>query len=177
MCKERPAQREELWTSKTLGYDDFMTLPLQTEPRTPCRPAPRRLQRSAGWRATFGLGCAAMLAACGGGGGADTAPVTGISNAQRTAAAQATVTNNTLCSAATLNSYYWEIGDGNGALASGSVGPAGVTADTAMNIASASKWPFAAYVYEKYGDVESHRPFLNFTSGYSNFNNAKGCKA
>jgi CubicO group peptidase (beta-lactamase class C family) len=41
-----------------------------------------------------------------------------------------------------------------------------------MNIASASKWLFAAYVVQKHGDVPANRPYLNFTSGYSNFDNA-----
>lgn len=115
---------------------------------------------------------AALLSACGGGSGpADGQPPANPGLEQRIAAAQATAQSHPLCSTRTLNSFYWEIGDQSGPLASGSVGPERITADTLMNIASASKWPFAAYVVEKHGVVPSLVPFLNFTSGYSNFDN------
>jgi hypothetical protein len=45
-----------------------------------------------------------------------------------------------------------------------------------MSIASASKWPFAAYVVEKYRSSPnflSYIPYLDFTSGYSLFDNSK----
>lgn len=113
-----------------------------------------------------------MLTACGGGTGpSDGQPPANPPLEQRIAAARATAQSHPLCSTQALNSYYWEIGDRTGPLASGSIGPDKVTADTLMNIASASKWPFAAYVIEKYGDVPANVPFLNFTSGYSNFDN------
>ncbi len=118
------------------------------------------------------LGSASLLLAgltlvsCGGGGAGETdAP------SREAAAATATAQSNPLCSVATLGSYYWEIGDRDGVLVSGSMGSAGITADTEMNIASASKWLFAGYVLEKYGDPTRLVPFLNFTSGYSNLNN------
>lgn len=114
---------------------------------------------------------AVCLAACGGSGPSDGQPPANPPLEQRVAAAQATAQSNPLCSTRTLNSYYWEIGDKSGPLASGSIGPEKITADTLMNIASASKWPFAAYVIEKYGDVPPHVPYLNFTSGYSSFDN------
>jgi len=113
-----------------------------------------------------------VVASCGGGSTASAPPASGPSNAERAAAASTTATTNALCSTATLGSFYWEIGDKSGALASGSTGTGGVNADTVMNIASASKWPFAAYVIQRFGDVVANRPFLNFTSGYSNFDNA-----
>lgn len=106
---------------------------------------------------------ALTLASCGGG-GSDSLDGPSI----QAAAATATAQSNPLCSVATLGSYYWEIGDRNGVLVSGSVGAGGISASTVMNIASASKWLFAAYVFEKHGDAPSLVPFLNFTSGYSN---------
>lgn len=113
----------------------------------------------------------ALAATSCGGGSATSAPppTTGVTNAQRAAAATSTANTNPLCSTASLGSYYWEIGDKGGVLVSGSTGNGGITADTLMNIGSASKWPFAAYVIEKYGDLPANVPFLNFTSGYSNF--------
>lgn len=106
-----------------------------------------------------------VLSSCGGGGSDSSAAPSGAA-----AAATATAQSNPLCSVAVLGSYYWEIGDRNGVLVSGSIGTGGVTASTVMNIASSSKWLFAAYVFEKHGDMPSLVPFLNFTSGYSNLN-------
>ncbi len=86
--------------------------------------------------------------------------------------------------------FYWEIGDANGVItdpvtgqtASGSVSPPGVsvpryTRDTDMLIASASKWVYSTYFTEVAGQVSNgvgimpatYVPFLNFTSGYTNF--------
>jgi len=115
-----------------------------------------------------------FVAACGGGGSGSntTPPATGPTNAQRAAAATATANNNARCSSGVLGSYYWEIGDKSGALVSGTVGGGRVTGDTVMNLASGSKWPFAAYAIQKYGDLSANVPFLNFTSGYSNFDNS-----
>ena len=88
------------------------------------------------------LACLA-LASCGGGSDSAVAPPS-----SQAAAATATAQSNPLCSVATLGSYYWEIGDRNGVLVSGSMGAGGVFASTVMNIASASKWLFAGYVFE-----------------------------
>ncbi len=85
-------------------------------------------------------------------------------------AAEATAQTHTSCT--DIAPFYWEIGDVAGVLASGQVG-SGVTAQTPLNIASASKWPFAAYVVQKYGVRDQDIPFLRFTSGYSNFDNAE----
>lgn len=71
--------------------------------------------------------------------------------------------------------FYWEIGDSCGTQASGSVdrhdhsGPPTYDALTVMAIASASKWPFAAYaVQHTQGHLTpSQISMLNFTSGYA----------
>jgi len=88
------------------------------------------------------------------------------------AAAAATAANAALCQA--IAPFYWEIGNVSGAQASGSVGGQYTSTDV-LNIASASKWLFAAYVVEKKAGVlnaSTDVPFLNFTSGYTNFSNA-----
>jgi hypothetical protein len=72
----------------------------------------------------------------------------------------------------TIDSYYWEIGDKDRVLASGSVvGPSkGVyTRTTKMEIASASKWLYGAYVVQTKALTEADKRFLNFTSGYIDF--------
>ena len=89
-----------------------------------------------------------VLAACGGGGGSggSSPPGTGTPDqATRISAAQQTATNNSFCTA--VSPFYYELGDRNGAILSGSIG-ATYTATTQMNIASASKWLFGAYVAE-----------------------------
>lgn len=63
--------------------------------------------------------------------------------------------------------FHWEIGDANGVLAQGTVGT-GVTRETVLQIASASKWIFAAYaVQSKPSDIGWMAPYLNLTSGHS----------
>src|SRR5262249_12791808 len=64
----------------------------------------------------------------------------------RKAAVTQTVASNAACK---LAAFYWEIGDGTGALVSGTVGT-GITADTKMPIASASKLVWGAYVVERF---------------------------
>lgn len=94
--------------------------------------------------------------------------------AARTTAARATAASPTnACS--TIGSFYWEIGDRQGGLASGSVNPAGSSdrydADTVMAIASASKWLYAAYTVQRRAGVLSDEDvkYLTFRSGYTNF--------
>lgn len=116
------------------------------------------------------IACVAV-SGCGGGSSTASAPDT-TPDAQRIAAAKATVAGNPLCSEATLGSYYWEIGDKDGPRVSGSVGTGKIDADTVLAIASASKWLFSAYIVETAGDAAANVPFLHFTSGYSNFDNA-----
>lgn len=100
--------------------------------------------------------------------------VTCVALAARAAAATATATSTTnACSS--LGAFYWELGDRTGALASGSVTPAGsqehYEATTVMPIASASKWLYAAaYVQRRSGNLtDEDIKFLTFRSGYTNF--------
>ncbi len=98
---------------------------------------------------------ALVLAACG---GSDAASIPSGSSGDggagavsldaRRAAVAETISKNPYCSP--LRDFYWEIGDGSGALASGSVGA--TRADTKMPIASASKLVFGAYVVERFKD-------------------------
>jgi len=105
-------------------------------------------------------------------------------------AVQLTIANNVQCN--NLDIFYWEIGDKNGKLASGwggkkqpanatSLQAEGIGAQSAMRIASASKWLFGAYALQREGydnisqqsiTIDGHtiakKRFLNFTSGYDN---------
>jgi hypothetical protein len=118
-----------------------------------------------------------ILAGCGGSGttSAPTPPPPPpapppISDAQRSAAATETANTNPACASSTLGSFYWEIGDADGAKVSGQVGSGAPTASTDMAIASASKWVYATYALQKVGSVRSSDvPYLNFTSGYTDF--------
>jgi hypothetical protein len=99
--------------------------------------------------------------------------------AQRQAAAQATA-QSASNDCQPVRPFYWEVGDGNGALASGSVSGGGLinyTANSQLAIASASKWLYAA-------DVAQHRvgqmtaqdiQFLNFRSGYVGLSVSDSC--
>src|SRR5713226_3640525 len=119
-----------------------------------------------------------VLAGCGGGsgsgGGSSSSTVTApppLTLQQRTDSATTTVTNNAACTS--ITPFYWEIGEENGLLASGSGGDKSATPPdsiTAMPIASASKWIFSTYVVEKQSGILSATDikFLNFESGYTN---------
>lgn len=108
-----------------------------------------------------------FLSGCGGGGTAAVAPPN--DESQRIAAATATANNNPNCAESVLGPFYWEIGDRNGAKVSGSVGSAAPGSSTMMSIASSSKWLYSAYVVQRRGVRDVDVPFLNFTSGYSQF--------
>lgn len=122
------------------------------------------------------LGCG-LLASCKGGGSSSgdptpEPPVTPPTLQQRIDAANHTASNIADCS--TITPFYWEIGDRNGVLASGTGGDNSAlppAATTPMLIASASKWLFATYVVQKKKGLLSDPDiaFLHFTSGYSNF--------
>ncbi|HVW27452.1 MAG TPA: hypothetical protein VHC69_18940 [Polyangiaceae bacterium] len=58
--------------------------------------------------------------------------------------------NDPLCTG--VQPFYWEIGDADGTLHGESVGGARYSATTDMEIASASKWVFGAYVVERFKD-------------------------
>jgi len=111
----------------------------------------------------------ALLAACGGGGSDSAVVVPPPSDDPRVIAATDTANTNAMCAESVLGSYYWEIGDATGTLASGSVGGENVTASKMMSIASSSKWLYSSYVVQKVGVRAADVPFLNFTSGYSKF--------
>lgn len=108
----------------------------------------------------------------------------------RNNAVKATIANNTQCN--DLDIFYWEIGDKNGKLSSGwggkkqpadanSLQAEGIGSQSAMPIASASKWLFGAYALQRegYNNISQQfvtidgrkitkKSFLNFTSGYDN---------
>ncbi len=125
-----------------------------------------------------------LLAACGGGGDAGpvvpppppppppTAP-SGPTEAQRSEAARLTALGHPACTA--VAPFYWEVGDRTAARASGSVTRAGdstvYSADSAMALASATKWLFGAYVVQRRAGVLSAEDVrhLNFRSGYTSF--------
>ncbi|MEP7102856.1 MAG: hypothetical protein ABI781_20250 [Burkholderiales bacterium] len=118
------------------------------------------------------------LSACGGGGDSGApapAPApAGPTDAQRSAAATSTA-NSATNACAPIAPFYWEIGDRNARIASGSVNSAGSStvyiATSLMSIASASKWLYGAYVVQKRNALlsDSDIKFLNFRSGYTNF--------
>jgi hypothetical protein len=119
-----------------------------------------------------------ILASCGGSGESSAPspppppppPPPPISDAQRATAATTTANNNPACATSALGSFYWEIGDASGAKVSGQVGSGAPSATTDMAIASSSKWVYAAYALQKIGSVRSSDvPYLNFTSGYTDF--------
>lgn len=122
------------------------------------------------------MACAAtLLAACGGGGpdagspGAPPPPAPP-DNSARIAAATATAGSATNACAA-IRPFYWEIGDRAAALASGAVGGNAYGPGTTMNIASASKWLYGAYVVQRRAGVLSAEDIkhLTFRSGYTRF--------
>jgi hypothetical protein len=87
--------------------------------------------------------------------------------AARTSAIEATIASNAVCSS--IPAFYWEVGDVTGPLASGAVG-ATFTANTKMNIASASKFVFGAYVVERFkADLSQlDASAMRMLSGYTN---------
>lgn len=115
------------------------------------------------------LGGTVALAGCGGGGNSGAAPAPTLP--ERTAAAQATANHNALCTA--IAPFHWSLGDGTGRLADGITGTGGPDALTAMNIASASKLLYSAWVAEQRNGVFTTEDVrhLNFTSGYTEFSN------
>lgn len=97
-----------------------------------------------------------------------------VSDSQRIAAAIATASSQTnYCGQ--IRPFYWELGNGQGRLASGSlVAPNSTqryTSTTAMAIASASKWIYGAYVTQRNKGVlgEADLKFLEMRSGYVSF--------
>lgn len=83
--------------------------------------------------------------------GMHASPVLAQTDQQRAQAASTTATSNPACTA--LPTFYWEIGDADAVLASGTRGSQPPGAGTQMNVYSASKWVYGAYVYERRGGV------------------------
>jgi hypothetical protein len=89
------------------------------------------------------------------------------------AAATATASDNALCGN-TIAPFYWEIGDQNGPLVSGSIGTTStgpIVGSTLFPIDSASKLLYASYVVQVRGGAGNLSAadinFLHFTSGYT----------
>lgn len=129
----------------------------------------------------LGLMVLGALTACGkgssSGGGSNGSGA--VSLEARMQAAEATASGEPLCTA--LTPFYWEIGDKDGPLDSGTGGDNSSTppsAESPMAIASASKWIFASYALERL-DVSASKPLttaevqeLNFTSGYDHLSDS-----
>lgn len=90
------------------------------------------------------------------------------SNAVRTQAVLDTIANHAASGQACNLTFYWEIGNQSGKLASGTRG-IGFGANTSMSIYSAGKWLYGAYVYQKKGGQLSDYDIqaLTMHSGYS----------
>lgn len=90
------------------------------------------------------------------------------------AAAKTTATSNATCAA--IAPFYWEVGDTSGVVASGTTGTGAIQQSTSLNIASASKLWWGAYV------VETHRsdltqidlPSMEMQSGRTSFGDCQG---
>lgn len=120
------------------------------------------------------------LVACGGGEPETTSEVQnaearvlalGLADGARAAAASATAQSGSNDCAA-VRPFYWEVGNRDGRVVSGSVdnpvSSTRFTAGTPVNVASASKWVYAAFVAQRNRGVlsESDRKFLSMRSGY-----------
>jgi len=91
--------------------------------------------------------------------------------AARISAARKTATLNAECKA--ISPFYFEIGNKTSALVSASIGGTTYTANTQINIASASKWLFGAYVSEVRAGVLTQTDILatRLLSGYASMGN------
>jgi CubicO group peptidase (beta-lactamase class C family) len=132
-----------------------------------------------GW--ALALGCGGSDGG-GGGGGPDSAPPVsgeadagddGPSLADRVDAAEAAAAGDPACSA--IAPFYWQLGDADGAVADGSIGP-DYTADTLLEIASGSKLVWGAYVVERFaGDLAAiDAAAMTMRSGYTSFDHCPG---
>ncbi len=90
------------------------------------------------------------------------------------AAAKATAASNATCTA--IAPFYWEIGDATGVVASGTTGSGSIQATTPLNIASASKLWWGAYVVEthKADLTQIDLPSMEMQSGRTNFGDCQG---
>ena len=85
-------------------------------------------------------------------------------------------TANTDPSCVAIRPFYWEIGDGLSALVSGSAGIGAPTAKTELDVASASKWIFSAYVAQKRAGqlTATDKNHLRFLTGHDQFTSCLG---
>ncbi len=95
------------------------------------------------------------------------APGAALTNAERAQAAATTATTHPACTA--LPKFYWEIGDGSGKLAGGTRGSSPPSATTQMNVYSASKWVYGAYVFQRRNGAPSSQDLraLRMRDGYT----------
>lgn len=115
------------------------------------------------------LACAFALASCNAAEPQDGYP--DAQEADKVAAAQQTATTNSSCTA--IAPFYWEIGNVDSILASGTTGDGSVTRTTNMRVGSATKWLFGAYVIQQRGGAPTSQdvPYLTMTAGYNDFGN------
>lgn len=94
-----------------------------------------------------------------------------ITLSQRIEATKETVSTNSHC--VDINPYYWEIGNKEGVIVSGSTGDQSITGTTVLPIASAAKWVFGAYIVQsKTGVIDNDTgEALTMSSGYTSFGN------
>ncbi len=92
---------------------------------------------------------------------------TGIPLSHKIEAATATANANSYC--VDIQPYYWEIGDKDGVIASGSTGDQTITRTTFLPIASASKWVFGAYVIQAKSGILDYDTIeaITMSSGYT----------
>ena len=113
-----------------------------------------------------------LLTGCGGGGG-DPGDPPPTEAARIAAAADTAQSTSNACNP--IRPFYWEVGNSAAAKVAGSVpgsaGSATYTASTVMNVASASKWLYGAYVVQRRNGVLTAEDikFLHFRSGYTSF--------
>ena len=91
---------------------------------------------------------------------------------QRKAAARATITNHSGTGQACSINFYWEIGDQHGKLDGDTKGLFGPNANTEMQIYSAGKWFYGAYVFQLRGGQlnDEDKDSLRMQSGYNQGN-------
>lgn len=82
------------------------------------------------------------------------------------AAAENAAATNESCMEVAASGFYWEIGDVNGAITSGSEGSNPPAADQLLYVDSASKWVFGAYVLQRRGGLSGLQP--GTSGGYAN---------
>jgi hypothetical protein len=92
--------------------------------------------------------------------------LSGVSVTQSVQVVQKTVATDALCTG--LGNFYWEVGNSTNVLGSGSIGTA-YTSSTSLEIHSASKWVFGAYVIQANNNSLSAQEILamHLMSGYS----------